>query len=156
MNDLKDKNNILIGIGNDGRGDDALGWLFVERFGENPGWESALRYQLQIEDAEMISQFDTVVFVDASVEEIVEGFHFTRCVPKASTHFSTHKIDPATILWMAREIYGSKVEGYVMAIQGFNWELHLGLSAQAETNLGKALGHFLERVPLPESADHPS
>ena len=77
MNELNpDHKTILIGIGNDGRGDDALGWLFADQFADNSALEVAYRYQLQIEDAALIGQYDCVVFVDASLPTIETGFYF--------------------------------------------------------------------------------
>lgn len=141
MNGLNPEHKtILIGIGNDGRGDDALGWLFANRFSDNNGLEVAYRYQLQIEDAALISQFDCVVFVDASLQEIASGFSFQECLPMASVHFSTHRLEPATVLWLAREVYQAAPLGYVLAIQGYEWGLGQGLSVAAAQNLEKAFG----------------
>ena len=137
---------ILIGIGNDGRGDDALGWLFADRFAATAGIEVAYRYQLQVEDAELISHYDRVIFADASLEEIEAGFSFRQCPPAASLHFSTHRISPATILWLSGEIYQSAATGYVLAIQGYHWELHQGLSPEAERNFNEALTFFGREV----------
>lgn len=150
MNGLKDsRKTILIGIGNDGRSDDALGWLFADKFSKNDALEVVCRYQLQIEDAELISHFDTVIFVDASLKKLKEGYTFEKCVPQASVHFSTHKADPATILWLAKEVYGATTVGYILAIQGYHWELHQGLSDQAAPNLAKAISFFEKECTRP-------
>jgi hydrogenase maturation protease len=147
MNELNpDHKTILIGIGNDGRGDDALGWLFADQFADNSVLEVAYRYQLQIEDAALIGQYDCVVFVDANLLEIETGFYFQQCQPKASVHFSTHRIDPATILWLAKEIYQASTVGFVLAIQGYEWGLHQGLSTAAAQNLEKAVGYFRQAL----------
>lgn len=154
-----DNKTILIGIGNDGRRDDAMGWLFADQFSNNSALEVAYRYQLQIEDAALISQYDCVIFVDASVQEIETGFYFQKCHPVASVHFSTHKIDPATILWLAKEIYQASTVGYVLAIQGYEWELQQGLSTAAAQNFEKAVEYFrkelsplfLNHMPLPKA-----
>jgi hydrogenase maturation protease len=143
MNALNpDHKTILIGIGNDGRADDALGWLFADQFADNSALEVVYRYQLQIEDAELISQYDCVIFVDASLQEMETGFYFQKCEPVASVHFSTHSIDPGTILWLAKEIYPAAPVGYVLAIQGYEWALHQGLSKVAAQNFEKAIAHF--------------
>lgn len=134
-----DNKTILIGIGNDGRGDDALGWLFADRFSGNPALDVVFRYQLQVEDAALISVYDCVVFADASILEIAGGFELRKCSPTASLHFSTHRLAPATIMWLAKEIYQASTVGYVVAIQGYCWELHQGLSPAAAQNLEKAV-----------------
>ncbi|PSR08953.1 MAG: Ni/Fe hydrogenase, partial [Bacteroidetes bacterium] len=59
---------LLLGIGNSGRADDGLGWAFAEAFSDQADlFEVELRYQLQIEDALLISTYQRVVIVDASV-----------------------------------------------------------------------------------------
>lgn len=133
---------LVIGIGNDGRGDDAMGWLFADWIAQNGMMEVEYRYQLQVEDAELISLYEEVIFVDASLEEIEQGFYFKKCEPAAAIHFSTHKIDPATILWLAREIYGAATVGYVLAIRGYNWQLEQGLSGEAKENYSRAIVFF--------------
>jgi Ni,Fe-hydrogenase maturation factor len=68
---------IILGIGNNGRQDDGLGWLFLDSLKD---LESKLtleyRYQLQIEDAELISNYKTVIFVDASKSQPRRWFLF--------------------------------------------------------------------------------
>ncbi|MBK8424766.1 MAG: hydrogenase maturation protease [Lewinellaceae bacterium] len=140
------RRTILIGIGNDGRSDDALGWLFADRFAESSDLEVIYRYQLQVEDAELISAYDCVIFVDASVQEMETGFCFQQCRPAASVHFSTHKIDPATILWLTKEIYQASVQGYIFAIQGYEWALKQQLSEKAAQHFQQALLYFEQDI----------
>lgn len=148
----RNKKTLLIGIGNDGRGDDAVGWLFADRFAKCSELEVIYRYQLQVEDAELISAYDRVIFVDASVLEMKTGFSFQPCLPAASVHFSTHRVDPGTILWLAGEMYQAPVRGFILAVQGYEWGLQQGLSEKAARNFQQALFYFEEHV-LPEIAN---
>ena len=79
-----DKNSfIIIGIGNNTRQDDGLGWKFVENL-EEAGFDQnnlLLKYQLMVEDAELISNYNTVIFVDASKTNLENGFEFSKCIP---------------------------------------------------------------------------
>lgn len=149
-----DKRVLMIGIGNSGRGDDALGWKFIDET-ETMGFEVDYRYQLQIEDAALIKDYDLVIFVDASAQPLEGGFSFHPCEVKNTISFSTHRIDPCSILWLCRELYGITPEAYVMAIEGKYWELHQGLSKEAEENFRKAttyfkqwLGKTVEVIPI--------
>jgi hydrogenase maturation protease len=137
---------LLIGIGNDGRGDDAMGWLFADRFAGDTSLDVAWRYQLQIEDAELIRHYDTVIFVDASMAEVESGYSYEPCQPVAAVHFSTHKVDPGTVLWLAREMYQAETAGYVLAIQGYHWDLGEGLSEWATQNFNQATEYFTSDV----------
>jgi Ni,Fe-hydrogenase maturation factor len=58
---------LLIGIGNSGRADDGLGWAFLDEVEKTlpKNYDLEYRYQLQVEDAELISHYNTVFFIDA-------------------------------------------------------------------------------------------
>lgn len=136
------KKILLIGIGNDGRSDDALGWRFADSFSSQNQFVVEYRYQLQIEDALLISEYEKVIFVDASREHYENGFHFYACEPLQKESFTTHALPPETILWLANHLFHKKPETYVMAIEGKLWELHNGLSKMAKHNLEKSLKMF--------------
>ena len=148
MSDLnKIKKILLIGIGNDGRADDALGWRFIDEFSDlSDVFDFEYRYQLQIEDAELASKYDQVIFVDASREEIENGFSFNTCIPAPTSAFTTHQLNPETVLWLTQELFNTKPKGRVMAIEGTQWELHHGLSTRANANYKKAVAFFAEFI----------
>jgi hydrogenase maturation protease len=133
---------LMIGIGNNGRGDDAMGWMFIDQVAGLTSFETEYRYQLQIEDAALIGEYDIVIFVDASMKKIKNGFSFKSCTPVNQFSFSTHRIEPGSILWLCRELYGKLPAAYVMAIEGTHWELHQGLSIKAQQNFDKAILYF--------------
>ena len=60
-------NTLIIGIGNNTRQDDGLGWKFLAMLEEDVFSADNLicKYQLMVEDAELISGLDAVFFVDA-------------------------------------------------------------------------------------------
>ena len=141
------KKTLLIGIGNSGRSDDALGWKFLEIFSSfDELFDFEYRYQLQIEDADLISRYDTVIFVDASHKPVEHGVAFYPCTPSPTTSFTTHRLDPETVLWLSRDLFGVTVTGYIMAIEGSEWELRHGLSKPAEDNLHKATSIFMDHI----------
>jgi hydrogenase maturation protease len=135
---------LIIGIGNSARGDDALGWLFVEKVAALMPWEVEYCYQLQIEDANKIQDYDTVILVDATMQKSEMGFSFTKCTPINSFSFSTHRIDPGAILWLSTELYNKTPAVHVIAIEGVQWELGQGLSPEAEHNFNNAFSYFLD------------
>ena len=138
---------IIIGIGNSGRQDDGLGWLFldlIKEFESKPILE--YRYQLQIEDAELISTYGTVIFVDATKEDTEDGYFFKPCKPSEKYSFSTHTLEPETILYLSHKLYNHNPEASVLAIQGYEWKLKIGLSEKGILNLNKALKHFKNNI----------
>lgn len=150
MNGLKMDNKILmIGIGNNGRSDDALGWKFADEFSTYEDvFDVDHRYQLQIEDALLISEYKKVIFVDASHKHYQDGFLFYKCVPARTEAFTTHKLEPETVLWLANDLFNQSPEVYVMAISGISWELNQGISDVAQQNFGKAVSYFRKWLDL--------
>ncbi len=138
---------IILGIGNNGRQDDGLGWMFLD-FLEEQGSDIDIeyRYQLQIEDAELISNYDTVIFVDATKEETEEGFYLEPCLPSEKYSFSTHALAPETIMHLSNKLYNHKPDASIFAIQGYDWELMIGLSEKGTINLNKAKKYFKDTV----------
>jgi hydrogenase maturation protease len=142
-----DRHTIVIGIGNNGRQDDGLGWAFLDFLhDEKTGFDLEYRYQLQIEDAECISRYDRVIFVDATKETTQEGFYFEACQPLEKYNFSTHALTPETILYLSKQLYDHKVEASLLAIEGYKWGLMTGLSSKGTYNLNKAKLFFKDKV----------
>ncbi len=152
MSDLKtEKSDILIiGIGNSGRNDDGLGWKFVDIISQSiqNSFDIEYRYQLQIEDADLVSKYNKVIFADASQAATQNGFEIIRCKKAGHYFFSSHLQSPETILYLAEMLYNKRPEAYTVAIEGQNWGLGKSLSKGAEKNLKKALAYF-EKSFLP-------
>lgn len=150
LNDLKaeERKILLVGVGNSGRGDDGLGWSFVEAIADDTYdfLDCEFRYQLQVEDADLIAGYDTVVFVDASMEALKEGFEIYPCTPADQYSFTSHALDPGAVVYLANTLYQEHPEAYVLAIGGTSWELQVGLSKEATDNLNAALGFFRESI----------
>lgn len=141
---------LLVGIGNNGRGDDGLGWKFLDHFRELTGDQIELeyRYQLQVEDAELISHYETVVFIDASHQQLQEGFEVRQCEAGNHYYFSSHLQSPEAILYLAQVIFNKSPKAYTLAISGVNWELTTSISETAASNLHCAM-IFFEHAFLP-------
>ena len=141
---------LVIGIGNSGRRDDGLGWAFLDHLSSLEEFEGDLeyRYQLQVEDAEMISKFEKVVFVDATKDLWPDGFSINRLVKKKSESFTTHAVAPSHILYLCGDLYDIEPESYMLAISGHEWGLKLGLSEKANNNLTKAISHLTDSFIL--------
>ncbi|KRP10524.1 MAG: hypothetical protein ABR95_04355 [Sphingobacteriales bacterium BACL12 MAG-120813-bin55] len=129
---------LLLGIGNASRQDDALGWAFVEQL-QAPGWEKQYVYQLQIEDAALIAQYEKVLLVDATEEQLPEGFSIRTCVPRNDSSFTTHSVSPEALLWLCREFFDHTPHVEVLAITGVAWELEDGLTPEGVRHLQRAL-----------------
>ena len=137
-------NTLIIGIGNNTRQDDGLGWCFLDLL-EKEGFneENLLyKYQLMVEDADLISSYQTVFFVDANKTHLNEGFTIEQLYPSEKVSFSTHAVPPNQILNLCETIYNKNPKAFMIKIQGYVWDIEIGLSAKATENLTKTIANF--------------
>jgi len=146
------KRILVFGIGNPGRGDDALGSFVIERL-ESWAAEQQLgdaltldaNYQLMAEDALAVSEHDIVIFVDASMEHI-DGLLFTRVHPAGRIAFSTHAMSAESIVALAQELYGCETETYMLHLEGASYEFQEPLSRTAERALESGVRFLTELI----------
>lgn len=143
------KDIVIIGIGNSGRSDDGLGWLAIDSMGNNAlHVDLRYRYQLQIEDAEEISHYKTVIFVDATKEVTESGFYFRPCAASMGIGLTSHMLEPETILWLENQLYQKNPDSYILGIEGEKWGMSVQPSDQALSNLNKALDFLQKNIHL--------
>ncbi len=137
---------LVIGYGNPGRLDDGLGPIFAERirFLDLPDVTVESNYQLNIEDAEMLSRFDIVVFADASVD-CAEPFEFKPLKSnEPMVGFSSHSITAESLLGLSEKLFSAAPEAYAMAIRGYVFnDFGEELSDQAHSNLNAAVDYLV-------------
>jgi hydrogenase maturation protease len=144
MKNLEDKKALVIGIGNDARQDDGLGWALLSKIEKDfeDEFDLIYRYQLNIEDADLIKDARLVIFADACKNNLLDGSELSRCEPNGEISFSTHALSPSAVLALSNQIYMSQPESYVLKMQGYEWELQTGLTNLGKLNLEKAYGLF--------------
>jgi len=142
------KKILLIGIGNKGRGDDGLGWAFADRFKEADRFEVVYRYQLQIEDAELISQYERVWFVDASHQVLHNGFSCERLKGEGRFNFTTHSLHPEAVVQLCHQLFQRRPETHLLGISGADFELGHGMSPAAVQHLDEAFNYFVNKMEL--------
>jgi hydrogenase maturation protease len=138
------KSPLLIAIGNTSRQDDGLGWAFAELIQQAGSFEGEIYscYQLQIEEAELITHYDEVIFVDATHDELPNGYEYKKITPDNDLTFTTHALSPMGLLYLCDTLYHKCPEAFVLQIQGYHWELEEGLSTWAKQSLYSALEYF--------------
>ncbi|MBS3750566.1 MAG: hydrogenase maturation protease [Anaerolineales bacterium] len=148
---------LVYGYGNPGRQDDGLGVALVEKL-ESWAAERQLtgisfenNYQLNIEDAEAISDKDLVIFVDASREDI-DDFCLTEVDGSGKLSFTTHAASPDYIVKLCRELFDSQPRALLLHIKGYEWDLKEGLTEPARDNLEKAEPYLQNILEDPQPA----
>ena len=141
-----DPETLLIGIGNSGRSDDGLGWAFLDRIQLDAAFDGRVeyRYQLQVEDAALISDLEHVIFIDSYSGDLPGGYQLKCCEPVKEFAFTSHVLPPGAVLSLCRELYGRVPRADVLMIQGTSWDLHIGMSPDAKRHLDDALHFFAD------------
>ena len=143
----REHKTLIFGIGNVGRKDDGIGWAFLDDLKtENIDCDIAYRYQLQVEDAELLCNYEKVIFIDSSKEDIDNGFYFKTCESSDEFSFSTHQLAPQTVLFLAEELYQHSPKAFILGVQGYQWNLEQGLSEKAKINLYTAKTYLFESI----------
>ena len=140
-----DPSCLIYGIGNVGRQDDGLGWAFVdwlESQGRCPNADIQRNYQLLLEDAELISTKQRVLFIDATKDDAVASFTLERAAPKMDFSFTSHAISIPAIMATSQQCFQRLPEVHVLAIRGFEFDLELGLTSAARQNLDHATAYL--------------
>ena len=143
---------LLLGFGNPGRRDDGLGPAIAEAVAGLglPGLTVDSDFQLAVEHAADLADQDRVVFVDAALTG-PEPFAFAAVAPSDDTHFTTHYVEPAMVLGLARRIYGARTEAYLLAVRGYDFDAFgEDLSEPAQANLDAALAFLVPLLERPE------
>ena len=96
-----------------------------------------------VEDAELIAEYKNIFFIDACKKHSKEGFLIEPIFPADKVAFSTHAVPPNQILNLCETIYNKKPKAYVIKIDGYEWDIEIGLSEKAKLNLKNAFNYFI-------------
>lgn len=146
---------LIFGFGNPGRQDDGLGIALVDHLQQLdlPHCTFEQNYQLNAEDSLLISEYETVIFADASVA--VESVALTEIEPSHEIGFTTHSMHPASVVALCNELYGKFPKCYLLEMRGFEWEMKEGLSEEAEVVLQMALDAMIQQLETGVVKPHP-
>ena len=147
---------LVYGYGNPGRYDDGIGPLIAEKVAN---WARELdllnihtdsNYQLNIEDAYTIKDYDIVIFVDASVEPI-DDYCLTEVFPSDLVEFTMHAVSPSFVLDLCKKIYVDSPKTYLLHVKGYEFELKEGMSGAAKQNMENAMKYLKGILVNPEN-----
>jgi hydrogenase maturation protease len=145
LDEFDDDSCLIYGIGNVGRQDDGLGWAFVDWLqaeGRCSNAEMQKGYQLLLEDADLISNKQRVLFIDATKNASVASFTLERAEPRMDFSFTSHAISIPAIMATCQECFQRLPVVHVLAIRGFEFELEIGLTPAAQQNLDDATAYL--------------
>ncbi|MFN4220403.1 MAG: hydrogenase maturation protease [bacterium] len=135
---------ILIGVGNDLRGDDGIGKEFIQRFNLE-GIDKFYVPFLDIDIAEKLKEYDVVIFVDASIKE--DNFKLSKIEEDKTMFTFSHYPSYKDLITLVKQFYNPNVCGYILEIGGKDFDYKSHLSNKAKNNIQKAQ-KFLEKFLL--------
>ena len=143
--DLDRETCLIHGIGNVARQDDGLGWAFIdwlEREGLCPRAQKVRHYQLFLEDADLLSRMDRVLFVDASKEAGLDSFRLDPVDARYDLSFTSHALTIPAVMAICRQCFERVPAVQLLSIRGYSWDLAEGLTPEAAINLAAAQAFF--------------
>ena len=156
------KKNLFIGYGNPDRGDDGASYqllitllkesgkpdndIFSSEITElNEKVDILFNFQLLPEFAEIVSNYERVLFIDAHTGEIQEEIRITPI--EATPQFSpfTHHFSPASCLALAQSITGRHPEGWLISMRGYEFGFDRELTEKTQVLVDQALKIIKEK-----------
>jgi len=132
---------LVIGYGNDLRGDDAAGPRAADQVGawSLPGVEVRTLHQLTPELADPLAAADRAIFLDAHPAPIGADVRVQRLHPAAPTARLAHTCDPQGLLALAQAAFGRWPEAWWITIPATDFAFGNPLSALAQRGIADAL-----------------
>jgi hydrogenase maturation protease len=125
---------LILGYGNQSRRDDGVGWFVLEQLAalDLPGVELETSHQLEVEAAETISRYDTVIFVDAAIPEAPEPIQRSVVTPNFQSHAVAHYLTPADVLSLCKTLYQREPKAVLFSIRGRDFNFGTTLTPEVE------------------------
>jgi hydrogenase maturation protease len=150
---------LVIGYGNSLCGDDGIGPYVVEQLAQaetdaqsSTEIEYLVLRQLTPELAEPISRADSVIFVDAVVNDLPPGFILCSELKPVARPFETnpsaftHHIKATVLLENARFLYGKQPVTWLYTVTGKNFNLGDPFSPAVESALPELVSQLKVRI----------
>ena len=141
---------LLLAWGNPLRRDDGVGWAVAHAIRETDAankMKIVETHQLTAELAETIQRFRRVIFIDAGTVGEPGAVRCERVEPAYGEAASlTHHCSPATLLALAKDLYGAAPEATVLEIVGEDFGMGEGLSERVRQAVPEAVRRLLDLV----------
>jgi hydrogenase maturation protease len=132
---------LVIGYGNELRGDDAIGPCIVRELERRalPGVRTLTLTQLTPELAADLAESRAAVFVDARIADEEDEVLVTVLSPAGDRAWGTHLSDPAALLAMAQLLYRHAPPAWLVTVAGATFEPGSNLSTHAVRRIDRAV-----------------
>lgn len=133
---------LVIAIGNESRGDDALAPLLIRQLQSDSSSTDQIEFiedfQLQVEHVTDLIGRTVVLFIDADMS-CDAPFHFSAITAAQDNSYTSHAMTPFAVLHTFKQVYGHDAPPcFLLRVRGYGFELGEELSAEAFVNLRQA------------------
>jgi len=132
---------LVIAIGNESRGDDALAPLLIRQLQSESSTnqiEFIEDFQLQVEHVTDLLGRTAVLFIDADMS-CAAPFNFSKISAEQDNSYTSHAMTPFALLHTFNQVYAKDAPpSYLLRVRGYSFELGNALSAEAAANLDQA------------------
>jgi hydrogenase maturation protease len=141
---------LVIGYGNDRRGDDAAGPRVAAAVAEwgAPGVLALATHQLAPELAEMLAAAERVIFIDACAAPEQAEVETQLIGPADRDTALGHTCDPRMVLALAEALYGYRPLAWSITVPAQSFALGADLSPAAERGVAGALQQIRELIRI--------
>jgi hydrogenase maturation protease len=136
---------LIFAVGNESRGDDALGPLLLRQLQNTDQIERLEDFQLQIEHVMDMKDREIVLFIDAGMDTPAP-FRFSRACENSEAVLYSHALVPEALLNVYRQFYNeAPPPSFILCVRGHAFELGEAPTAESLGNLAAAL-EFTRRL----------
>lgn len=127
---------VVLAVGNEARGDDALGPRLLARLAELelPGLRTVADFQLQVEHALDLDGAGEALFIDAHCKQEAP-VELRLLAPAATVGAASHALTPGEVLAVRARIGRPLPPAWLLSLRGVSFGLGEGLSASGEQSL---------------------
>jgi hydrogenase maturation protease len=150
------KMNLIIGYGNPDRGDDGASYnlliTLLNNYGKqnsdifsseitelNENTDVLFNFQLLPEFAELISDYQRVIFIDTHTGEIEDEIRVKSIDPFPEHSPFTHHFSPASCLALSQSMTGKHPKGWLVSMRGYEFGFNRELTNETMVLVDKAL-----------------
>ncbi|MEA5618646.1 hydrogenase maturation protease [Cronbergia sp. UHCC 0137] len=140
------KTALVIGYGNELRGDDAIGQIIAKTI---KSWnlnnvESLAVHQLTPELAANLATVNLVIFVDACINSPSEDVQVKSILPSFDNAINGHITNSRSLLALTQTLYGCCPQAWLVSVPGINFEISDSISSIAENGIAIALNKIIQ------------
>lgn len=127
---------VVLAVGNEARGDDALGPLLLARLEALglPGVRTVGDFQFQVEHALDLEGAAGALFIDAHCAQL-EPARLAALAPARASGVASHALSPGEVLAVRRQIGLPLPPAWLLSLRGVSFGLGEGLSPEGEASL---------------------